>query len=339
MKQMISISYSVQFAARFIHMIGCFGVLLSLSCFSTSGNASASNLENGKQKENAEVAAVVNGVTITIADLEPYVDGKVRQYKKKYGMDKVSDDLVNKMRQQVLDDLITTELVYQEAKRRKVEGFEDRVKNELDSLKVQTADNHDLDLIQVEKNIRRKLAIDEYLVENDLKDPEVPESEVRDFYNKGKQGFMRKESVRTRHILVSLPEDATAEEKTAARKKIEKARSLVVSGEPFDEIAKEYSDCNSASGGGELGYQERGYMPPSYDEVAFSLKVGERSDVIESEFGFHILEVLDHKSAGITPYEEMKDFISKYLNNQYARKKLLAHVNNLKQKAKIEIYL
>ncbi|MCU7920257.1 MAG: peptidylprolyl isomerase [Candidatus Thiodiazotropha sp. (ex Epidulcina cf. delphinae)] len=308
------------------------------SLFLSATNSSAGSQVAGNENEAPAVVAKVNGVQITLDELAPQVDKDLRKYVK-YGMREPDDGFVKKLRQEALDKLITVELFYQEAQRIEIDDLETRIVEKIDELKEQAADNKDFNPKQAKQILRKKILIDEYMALNELDDPQLPEKVIMDYYEKNKQNFTRKESARTRHILVEVAVDAKPEEKVEARKKIEEARKLVLDKKPFKEVAIEYSECNSASGGGELGYNERGYMPPLYDEVAFSQKVGELSEIIETEHGLHIIEVVDRKPAGVVPYDEIKGFIGKYLNNRHAKKKVTAHVNGLKEKAKIEIYL
>lgn len=300
--------------------------------------AYAADPKNEESGETQALAASVNGVPIKIDDLAPQVDGDLRKYKK-YGVQRQDNDLLKALRMQALEKLISVELLYQEARKIKVDDLDERVAAKLSELKEQNGEHEGFDAEKIREVVTKQLMIEEYLAQNKLKDPEAPESEVKEYYEKNKEAFRRKESVRTRHVLVSVAADATPEEKAAARKKIEEARKLILGGKPFEEIAKEYSNCNSASGGGELGYQEKGYMPQEFDDVAFSLEPGKLSEIVETKFGYHIIEVIDHRSAGIQPFEEVKDFIARYLNIQQRRKAMDAHLSALRKKAKVDIYL
>ncbi len=304
-------------------------------------NLSVGHAESQISKESSEtqtLAASVNGTPIKLDDLAPQVDIDLRKYKK-YGIRRQDDDLLKALRMQALEKLISVELLFQEARKIKVNDLDERVGERLSELAVQNGDHEDFDKEKIRNTLTKQIMIEEYLVQNKLKDSEPPESDIKTYYENNKQAFTHIESVRTRHILVSVAADATLEEKEAARKKIEDARKLILDGKPFDEIAKTYSDCNSASGGGELGYQERGYMPQTFDDVAFSLETGKLSAIVETDFGYHVLEVLDHKSAGIQPYEEVKDFIGRYLKMQHTKKAMEAHLSALRKKAKVDIYL
>lgn len=316
------------------NMLAALAFIVSLHI--SSGHAESNKTD--KANETQDLAATVNGVPIKLDELDPLVNTDMNKFRK-YGIRRQDEDVMNAMRKQTLEKLITVELLYQEARKSKINDLDQRVTEKLNAMEEKNAGHSDLDEDKIRKTLRKKILIEEYLVRNKLKDAEPPESDVKAYYEENKKGFEQKESVRTRHVLVSVAADASPNEKAAARKKITEARQLILDGKPFDEIAKAYSDCSSASGGGELGYQERGYMPKAFDDVAFSLETGKVSNIVETEFGLHILEVLDHKSAGIQPYEEVKDFISKYLKIQHSKKAMNAHISALRKKAKVDIYL
>jgi parvulin-like peptidyl-prolyl isomerase len=134
---------------------------------------------------------------------------------------------------------------------------------------------------------------------------------------------------------VLVAEDADPEKKAEARKKIDKAREELVAGKPFAEVTREYSEDNIASAGGDLGYIKKGYMPPEFDKVAFALEKNKLSEVVETKFGYHLVEVLDQKPAGIPPYEEVKDFIAKFLKMEASKKKRQSVIQALRAEAKV----
>lgn len=105
------------------------------------------------------------------------------------------------------------------------------------------------------------------------------------------------EQVRAAHILVSVAQDASEEDKTAARAKIDAALQEVKDGRDFAEVAKEVSDDSSAGDGGDLGWFGRGRMVAEFENAAFSLEPGEVSEVVETQFGYHIIKVLEKDAA------------------------------------------
>lgn len=300
--------------------------------------ANAEITESGGTGTQPAIAAKVNGVPIEIDKLSPQV-GKSMQKYKKYGYKKANEDLLKMLQKEALDKLISAELLYQEAQNLQLNDLDKKVAEKLNKIREQSTENDNFDENKIKNILAKQILIDEYLTKNNLKGSVLPEKDIKKYYEENQKSFKRAETVRSRHILVSVPVDANSDEKKEALKKIEKARKLVLDGTPFGEVSKDYSDCSSASSGGELGYQERGYMPKAYDDIAFSIETGKLSKVVETKHGYHILEVLDHKPAGILPYEDVKDFIGRYLNHRHNKKAMDEHLSALRKKAKIEIYL
>jgi parvulin-like peptidyl-prolyl isomerase len=115
------------------------------------------------------------------------------------------------------------------------------------------------------------------------------EADIEAYYNAHEDEFPDVEERRIRHILVG-----TAELTDEDRQLAEEIREKIVSGqETFEDMAREYGTDGTSAEGGDLGYHEKGYYVEAFGEAAFALPVNEVSDIVESEFGFHIVEVTD----------------------------------------------
>ncbi|MGC9513813.1 MAG: peptidylprolyl isomerase [Fidelibacterota bacterium] len=151
----------------------------------------------------------------------------------------------------------------------------------------------------VRKDIRDGLIFQAYLEQ--VIDPEidVPEEVLREAYKEPV-------SASVRHILLST-QGQNPEEKAETRKKMEGILKRARSGEDFSELAKEYSDDpGSKEQGGLYENFSRGQMVPAFDEAAFSEPVGSITDIVETQFGYHIIKILDRKSE-TRPFEEVRD--------------------------------
>ncbi|HYC53466.1 MAG TPA: SurA N-terminal domain-containing protein [Candidatus Binatia bacterium] len=146
------------------------------------------------------------------------------------------------------------------------------------------------------------------------------EEAIKEYYelNKGSQ-FTRAEEVAARHILKKIPPGADEAAKKSAREAIDAIALRLAAGEDFAAVAKaESEDKGSAEQGGDLGFFGRGRMVEAFDKAAFELEKGKISDVVESTFGFHIIQVYDKREAGVAPLEEVRDEIVKSLGRQKA---------------------
>ncbi len=137
----------------------------------------------------------------------------------------------------------------------------------------------------------------------------VTAQEITTYYEENQKEF-EKETVKASHILKQFPEEATdeqkAETKTAAEALLETVNAELAAGTAFAELAKEHSDDTSAAQGGDLGYFGRGQMVQPFEAAAFdTLKPGEVSDLVETVYGYHIIEVEDKKTE-VQPFPEVQ---------------------------------
>jgi peptidyl-prolyl cis-trans isomerase C len=301
--------------------------------------------EEHSMGETKRVVAKVNGEPIYEEQLEPSVEGGLRNFRE-YGMRKESPDLVKPFQMKALDKVIAQELIYQESRKLTIGNLEEKVEQRLQVMqkKYGSADRFEkhlqvrhLTMEDLRESLRTRVYIDEYLKEQGITDPEIAEDRMREFFEANPDHFWREETLKVSHILVKVDANANREEKEEARKKADNIRNEIVEGEEFAEMARKHSDCNSASGGGSLRYIKRGYMPEEFDRIAFAMEEDAVSEAVGTKFGYHIIKVADKKAAGIVPYEEVKDFIRRFLQEEESRKKRDAHIAELRKKAKIEI--
>ena len=147
----------------------------------------------------------------------------------------------------------------------------------------------------------------------------VAEADVKAYYEQNKGRYGVEEQRRASHILIT-PEGG---DKAAARKKAEAAlAALKANPGDFAKIAKEQSkDPGSAAQGGDLGFFGKGMMVKPFEDVAFSLKQGETSEIVETDFGFHIIRVTEIKPAQVKPLAEVRAEIETELRTQQAQKR------------------
>ncbi len=299
--------------------------------------------KEAQEKPPRTVAAKVNGQPIYRDQLEKRIRESMKQVRG-FGLSEKNQALVTRASlEQALDEEIAAELFYQGGLKldlpdaaEKISKEEARIKASLTDEQRKTISDDD-----IQTYVMRRYYINQYMAFHDLINPQVPEEEVRAFYERTKQGYVSKEvAVNVRHILVSWDKDASDEEKETARKKIEQARKLILEGKDFAEVAKEFSEDKSAYSGGHLGYIKPGYMPPEFDKVAFSLKPEEISEIVETKHGYHLLKVMDIRPKGtIKKYESLRAFFAKYLSGELKIKKTPAHAKQLRERANIEILL
>ncbi len=148
---------------------------------------------------------------------------------------------------------------------------------------------------------------------------EVSDAEVEQAYTERESEFGTPEKRRASHILVRLTPGSSDEVKQEALAKIKAAKARIDAGENFAEVAKGVSDDVTASSGGDLGFFARGAMVPEFETAAFDqLNVGEVSDVVETQFGYHLVQLNAIQEAKIKPLAEVKDQLIDELRNEKA---------------------
>lgn len=278
------------------------------------------------QESSKAIAALVNEKPIYLEQLTPKIQERTAKYKR-FNQDKEPpEELKQRIKKNVLETFITAELVYQASQKHQVTDIETKTNKAVSLLK-----EKDIDTKINKISIQRQIRVDEYLEAHDLVNPQLPENELKAFYEKNKSKFASKQDrVHVYHIVIK--------DKENGKEKIARVKQLLTDGKPFDEVAKEHSEDVNAINGGDLGTLTVGYMPKEFDAIAFNIQVGKLSDVIETEFGYHILKVVGKKVAGTTPsYESMKDFLAAGFAPKVKSNKMSAHILKLRNNATIKI--
>lgn len=316
--------------------------LMGVTCFVASRSLRA---EEQSMAEGKKVVAKVNGKPIYEERLKPEVENGLRKFRK-YGMRNEDPDLVKRLQSRALDKAVGEELIFQESQRQTIEDIDERVTQKLRALerKYGTGERFEKYLKQnnltmegVRSSLRARIYVDDYLKEKGILEPQISEERIREAYEHNPDSYYGEESIKVSHILIAVDGIAGAEENEQALQKAEKIHNEIVEGKDFAEMATKNSDCNSASDGGSLRYIKRGYMPAEFDRVAFAMEKDAVSEVVKTRFGYHIIKIFEKKPAGVTPYEEVREFIKRHLQQQESKRKLAAHIAELKEKAKIEI--
>jgi peptidyl-prolyl cis-trans isomerase C len=186
------------------------------------------------------------------------------------------------------------------------------------------------------QEVRESLRIESLLSKNlgDVKKP--TKEEIDAFYKEHAKEFQTPERVHASHILVATKPDDSAEVKAQKRQQLAQMQDEVKKGGDFAQLARDHSDCPSKSQGGDLGYFERGKMVKAFDDVAFQMKPGEVSDIVETQFGYHLIKVSEHQQAGTVTREQADKDISGFLEQQNRQKAVEGYLQKLRGTAKIE---
>ena len=291
-----------------------------------------------------DTIARINGETITKADFER----ALREVEGRAG-GPVPADQRDRVYRDVLDQMIAYRLLVQESRARKVTVTEAELDARIAEIQQQfptaeafkqTLEQRGMTVAALRADSREGMLIDK-LLESELAGRiAVTREEIDGFYQKNPSQFQQAERVRASHILIRFPDNANAAAKQQTRSRAEEILRALKAGNDFVDIAKTNSqDPGSAANGGDLGYFERGQMVGPFEETAFSLRPGQTSDLVETEFGYHIIRVADKQASRTVPLDEVRPQIQQFLEGQEREQATQSLVETLKAKGKVEILI
>ncbi|MDI6717165.1 MAG: peptidylprolyl isomerase [Actinomycetota bacterium] len=283
------------------------------------------------------LAATVNGKNITVAEvderLKQMMGNHMEQFKGEQGKileDQVKYDLLNKM--------IERELLVQEADKLGIKVSKKQLdakikemmkafnlKDEkalLEALKQQS-----MTLEQFKEDVEKYAKV-QMLGERITKDVKVAPKEVEDYYNLNKNEFLTKDQVHAAHILVDKEEDA--------KKILKELRN----GADFAELARKYSiDTGSKSSGGDLSWKDKDMYVKEFADACWSLEPGQLSEPVKTQYGYHIIKLIDKKPARQKTFSEVESQIKEKLVLAKKQELFNKWYSDIKKKAVIKIYL
>lgn len=289
-----------------------------------------------------EVIARINGEAIPKAEFEKAVQTVEAQ-----NGAPVPADQRDRILRGILDQMVGYKLLIQEGAARKIAVPEAEIEARIGQIRsqfptqeafTQALAQQKITVDQLRADARSEMMVTKVLQAEIEPKVAVQPAAVADFYTKNPDQFKQGEQVRASHILIGFPQNADAAAKQAAKVKAEGILKQVKSGGDFAALAKANStDTGSAVNGGDLNYFERGQMVGPFDQAVFSLPTGQTSDLVETQFGFHIIKVTDKKAERAVPIDEVRPQIQQFLENQNRQAATQAFVESLKAKSKIEI--
>lgn len=264
------------------------------------------------------VVAIVEGHTITQGDVERLVERAIAMHGRQIPPERV-EDVRRQLSVQAREELIVQTLLEAEAEKQKVEVREADIQAMKESISLppgQTLEAalaaQNIPMAQLEADIRRELRR-RALLEKNVPKPEVSHEEVKAFFEGQPDLFRVPETVTARHILISVPSDATSEERAKKREKAEKVRAELLAGGDFAELAKTYSDDPGSRDRGGVYEFARGRMVPPFEEAAFTQKIGEIGPLVETQSGYHIIQTTNRSPAHTISLEEATPRIRQHL--------------------------
>jgi peptidyl-prolyl cis-trans isomerase C len=294
--------------------------------------------------ELPEVLARVNGETISRADFE-----KALQAVEAQNGGAVPPDQRDRVYRGVLEQLVSFRLLIQETKARNLTVADAELDARMTEIRSQFPSEEEFNqrlaqqkttAEQLRADARSELSVTKMLQAEVEAKVAVTPAQVQDFYAKNPDRFKQGERVRASHILLRLPEKADEAAKAAVKTKATDVLKQVRDGKDFAELAKQYSeDPGSAPSGGDLNFFQKGQMVAPFDQAAFTLKVGDVSDLVETNFGFHIIKVTDKQPERVVPLDDVRPQVQQFLENQSRQEQTQALIKALAAKGKVEILI
>jgi len=273
---------------------------------------------------SGDAAAIVNNEVITTQYINEQYESVPEIYRQ----------FITK--EMILNDSIKELLLLQEAKKQGISVSAEELSKVIDDAIAQsglskeefekTLDEQNLTMDFVEDYYKKQLIINKLLDKTVLSKIIISSSEIEEYYNNNKNEFITPEQVRARHILVGSADEA------------DEILKQLNNGADFIELAKEKSTCPSASEGGDLGYFSKGDMIAEFEDAAFALDVGEISPVVKTEFGYHIIKLLDKKPETLIELEDAMQDIEEKLKLEKQNTAFDDYLNMLREKADIKIF-
>jgi len=248
-------------------------------------------------KKEGKTVAEVNGAKITTGDFENELKN-LPEYLKSMAESPQG-------RKDMLDTMIFRELILQQA-----------AKDGLDK---------DPSIEERLNDLRKRLIVEAFLKKKVEADSQLSDDELKKFYDKNIDKFKTGEQIRASHILVKAEKDA------------KDILSQLKSGANFEELAKKNSIDSSSAKGGDIGWFGKGNMVPPFEKAVFALKEGEISNIVKTDFGYHIIKRTGSRPAGIRPFEEVKEQIKAALIPTKQQQVFQKIKDELKNSAKITI--
>ena len=286
------------------------------------------------------VVAKVNGKDITEGEVQKVLAMFTKQMGGRIPADQMAG-AIPRLRERIVEELVMRQIMLEEVAKSGISlsdtEFEE-VKAELaqELPEGTTLETYMAETGTTESEMREQMAVRKMIMAKAEAIAKPTDEEIQAFYDENKESFAQGETVTASHILIKTdPADDDAA-KAAKRERIENLRKQAVEGADFAELARTNSDCPSASSGGDLGSFGRGQMVPEFEEAAFAQPTGSVGEVVETQFGYHIIKVSEHLDAKSLDFAEVKPRISDILYSQKQQDAVREYVEGLRTSADIQ---
>lgn len=304
--------------------------------------------KKGAQKPTTPAAtgpiAKINGVELARSEF----DAKFAKMTKAFTTRNkdIPEGLAQRYKESILKQLIDKELLRQKIKAEGITVDAAALEKEFADYKkmFRTDENFErylksskIDVKQIKANIEHNLAVTTLLEKSGSL--AVSDEDIKAYYDKNAQRYEVKEQVRASHILLKVPKGDEAKSAEVKKKADGIHKEAIAKGADFAALAKKYSEGPTKARGGDLSFFTKGRMVPEFEKVAFTMKAGDVSAPVKTQFGWHIIKVTERKEGRKRPFDEVKASIGKLLKNKKNRQAKSDLLKGLKAGAKVETFL
>lgn len=280
-------------------------------------------------REDPSVIASVNGVALSRADFAHELSREIEST----DAAPPTPEQLEPIKRALLDTLIQRMLLLQVAREKNITVAPDEVDRAVLRLRAdyptdgfdQALSQAHLSLAELKKDQEASLTVLKLFEQEIYPRVGVTEAEIHDYFDAHEADFSEPEQVHAAQIVVKEAEEA------------KRIQQLLRQGQKFADLARKYSLSADAKVGGDLGFFPRGQMPPPFDQVCFSLPVGQVSDVVATEYGFHLFKVLEKRPARKQEFAQVRAEIEHRLLEQKRAQAQGDYVQSLKAKAQVHV--
>jgi peptidyl-prolyl cis-trans isomerase C len=251
---------------------------------------------------------------------------------------------------EVLDGMVAQTLLLQDAKKQGISVTDKEIDDQIARVKQGAPSPEAYQKALAEQGmteatlhdyLRKEATVQKYVEAKVFSQVTVTDATVKTFYEQNKDKLQMPERVHVRHILIRADSKTSAADREKAKAKAEDLLKQIKNGADFAKLAAENSDDpGSKTQGGDLPWFTHGQMVPPFDNAAFALsKPNELSGVVESPFGYHIIQLVERAAPSVVPFEQAKPRLTEMVKQRQAGEKLQARVQELKSQGKVEVYL
>jgi len=299
-----------------------------------------------KKEEAADqntVVAVVNDESVKNTEYKQELDSTYQQFHRSGQL--IDGSMYEQLKKEVRETLINLILLDQHSQELGIRIAMDQVEKHFQDAVAKYPSKADfkaslkeagLTESDLRRRLKRTLAAEEVVKSHVAPGIQITEEEVRTYYEDHPYEFEHDVLVHAAHILIKVRPFAEEKDRQDARQRIMSIQEKIKAGEDFATLAKTYSEGPSKVNGGDLGYFGTAKMVPAFETAAFSLKPGEVSDIVTTQFGFHLIKVYDRKPAGKVSFDEAEPQLKDRFYRERLNKALSDLVEELKSKAQIE---